>query len=267
MKIPKVSVSVIVATFNVELDIETCLDSILNQKDVVIECIVIDGASTDRTVDIIKSKYSQRLAHFYSGPDRGIYDAWNKGIAVANGEWITFLGADDRFVDSLAVSRLLKSYYQATVNVSNKVFEIIASRGLINDPQLGLCQIGEPWSWRQMKRYQKLCHPGLLHHRRLFDRVGVFSMGIPISSDYDFLIRSGPETKALFVDVSSVVVGEHGISRRNVHQVFSEYFGIQCASVHIGVFNATCNLIFAEIKLAVKSRIPWLRKLFARKKF
>lgn len=264
---PKVAVSVIVATFNVELDIEACLDSILDQQDVVIECIVMDGASTDRTVDIIKSRYSQRLAHFYSGPDRGIYDAWNKGIALANGEWITFLGADDRFVDSLAVSRLLKAHDQATTNVSNKFFEIIASRGSVNDPQLGLCQLGEPWSWSQMKRYQKICHPGLLHHRRLFDRVGVFSTGIPISADYDFLIRSGPETKALFVDVSSVIVGENGISRRNVHQVFSEYFGIQCTSGHIGIFNATCNLIFAEIKLAIKSRLPWLRQLFTRKKY
>lgn len=266
MNRPKVSVSIIVATFNVELDIEACLDSILDQQDVVIECIVMDGASTDRTVDIIRSKYSQRLAHFYSGPDRGIYDAWNKGIAVANGEWIAFLGADDRFVDSLVVSRLLKANDKASTNLSNKVFEIITSRGLINDPQLGLRQFGEPWSWSQMKRYQKICHPGLLHHRRLFDRVGMFSMGIPIAADYDLLIRSGPETKALFVDVNSVIVGENGISRRNVHQVFSEYFGIQCNSVHIGIFNATCNLIFAEIKLAIKSRFPWLRQLFARKR-
>jgi glycosyltransferase involved in cell wall biosynthesis len=82
------------------------MESILRQDYPNIEHIVLDGGSSDGTVDVLR-KYDDRIALWKSEPDRGIYDAWNKGLALARGEWICFLGADDEFLSG-AVSAYME---------------------------------------------------------------------------------------------------------------------------------------------------------------
>lgn len=86
--------SVITVTYNAAATLEDTIFSVLNQPYPSVEYIIIDGGSTDGTVDIIK-KYAERLGYWVSEPDDGIYDAMNKGIAHAKGDYIYFLGADD----------------------------------------------------------------------------------------------------------------------------------------------------------------------------
>ena len=92
--------SIITVTFNCAPVLAGCMDSVLRQTWKDFEYIVIDGGSTDGTLDIIRAR-ADRLAHWRSEPDRGIYDAINKAIDVARGRWIYVLGADDRLRDSL----------------------------------------------------------------------------------------------------------------------------------------------------------------------
>jgi glycosyltransferase involved in cell wall biosynthesis len=87
-------ISVIIVTYNAAQTLEACLESIFNQRYPNIEIVVIDGQSTDGTVDILK-RHSARIAFWKSEKDAGIYDAMNKGLEHATGEWIYFLGADD----------------------------------------------------------------------------------------------------------------------------------------------------------------------------
>ena len=81
-------ISVVTVSYNAVLTIEQTILSVINQTYPHIEYIIIDGGSTDGTVDIIK-KYANRIAYWVSEPDKGIYDAMNKGVVVATGEWIT----------------------------------------------------------------------------------------------------------------------------------------------------------------------------------
>lgn len=90
--------------------------SVLNQTYLNIEYIIIDGGSTDGTVDIIK-KYADRLAFWVSEPDKGIYDDMNKGIAHATDEWINFMNAGDKFVDYVVVNDLFNCGYDKHVKV------------------------------------------------------------------------------------------------------------------------------------------------------
>lgn len=90
-------ISIIIATYNAENTIKRCIDSIACQKSDEIELLVIDGDSKDKTVDILKS-YGNIIDIFKSEPDKGVYDAWNKALRLATGEWIMFLGADDYFL-------------------------------------------------------------------------------------------------------------------------------------------------------------------------
>lgn len=99
-------ISVITVCYNAILGIEKTIMSVLSQTYPNIEYIVIDGGSTDGTVDIIK-KYADRIAYFVSEPDGGIYDAMNKGIKAATGEWINFLNAGDTFASNDAIKESL----------------------------------------------------------------------------------------------------------------------------------------------------------------
>jgi len=87
-------VSIIIVTYNAAAHLQKCLDSIYAQRYPAIDIIVIDGASTDGTVEIIQSN-AQRLAYWVSEKDEGIYDAMNKGLDHVTGDWIYFLGSDD----------------------------------------------------------------------------------------------------------------------------------------------------------------------------
>lgn len=91
-------VSIIIATFNSEKTLKRTMDSVLNQNFQEWECIVVDGASKDGTIDIIKEFMAKDSRFRYiSEPDHGIYDAFNKGWKMAKGEWIMYLGSDDEY--------------------------------------------------------------------------------------------------------------------------------------------------------------------------
>lgn len=90
----KTLISVVTVSYNAVSSIEQTILSVINQTYPHIEYIIIDGGSTDGTVDIIK-KYENKIAYWVSEPDKGIYDAMNKGVAVSKGDYIYFLGADD----------------------------------------------------------------------------------------------------------------------------------------------------------------------------
>jgi len=90
-------VTVVTAVFNGQPYLEGCLESVLRQDYPNIEHIVMDGGSSDGTLDVLRH-YDDRIAFWKSGPDKGVYDAWNKALAEASGEWISFLGADDELL-------------------------------------------------------------------------------------------------------------------------------------------------------------------------
>ena len=91
-------VSIIIATYNSEKTLKRALDSVLNQSFQDWECIVVDGASIDNTIEIVK-EYVKKDSRFryISEPDHGIYDAFNKGWKMAKGEWVMYLGSDDEY--------------------------------------------------------------------------------------------------------------------------------------------------------------------------
>lgn len=100
-------ISIITVTFNCINDIEATIQSVLSQDYPNIEYIIVDGASKDGTVDVIR-KYENRISKFVSEPDKGLYDAMNKGIHMATGQWCAFMNAGDAYTDNHTVSALFK---------------------------------------------------------------------------------------------------------------------------------------------------------------
>jgi len=112
-----VQISIIIATYNSELHIKECLESIIAQSFKNLEIIIIDGKSTDQTIEMIKSLNLNNL-HLVSEPDNGIYDALNKGIKLAKGKWMYFMGSDDRLLKGFS-SLALKLKDKNTVYYGN----------------------------------------------------------------------------------------------------------------------------------------------------
>lgn len=107
-------VTVVTVCYNSVNTIEKTILSVLNQTYPDVEYIIIDGGSTDGTIDIIK-KYADRLAYWVSEPDKGIYDAMNKGITVASGKYINFMNADDTFYDNEVIKTIFSTDYDDDV--------------------------------------------------------------------------------------------------------------------------------------------------------
>jgi glycosyltransferase involved in cell wall biosynthesis len=140
-------ISVVTVCYNIVKDIEATIQSVLNQTYRNIEYIIIDGGSTDGTVDVIR-KYADKITYWVSEPDKGIYDAMNKAINIATGEYINFMNAGDTFADNNTLENVFDGYSGGSDVIYGDVIEYFHGRGKIlkradglkGDSQaLGLC--------------------------------------------------------------------------------------------------------------------------------
>lgn len=226
-------VSVIVAVLNAAATLQRCLDSVAGQEGVTAELLVVDGGSTDGTLEVIRGNEG-RLVFWSSEPDRGVYSAWNKALPRAAGEWVCFLGADDRFSSPGELARLVEAGERAGA-------DLVCSRVRYEQPG-GDRVVGQPWEWSKMVRFMCVAHPGLLHRRELFDRAGPYSEEYRIAGDYEFLLRLGPAVSAAFVDDATVVVGGSGLSA-DVRSTLREMSLVQSRQPGIGPARARLNLV------------------------
>jgi glycosyltransferase involved in cell wall biosynthesis len=125
-------ITVITVTYNAEKSLENTILSVINQSFNDIEYIVIDGGSTDGTLDIIR-KYDEKINFWISEPDKGIYDAMNKGIKLANGIWLNFMNSGDSFVDYNVLSHIFSVKYSDDVKFLYSDFYLKYEDGAIGD--------------------------------------------------------------------------------------------------------------------------------------
>jgi glycosyltransferase involved in cell wall biosynthesis len=200
-------ITIITATFNAVKDLEKSIESVLSQSYANIQYVIIDGASTDGTVEIL-NKYSTRISAWISEPDNGIYDAWNKGLKLAEGEWIIFLGADDVLVDNSI--RTMVDYL-----VTNQLidYDIVSSRvQLLNGKGEEIKVIGKKWKWRDFKKYMTIAHVGAFHSKAFFNKYGNFDTEFKIAGDYELILRANNLLNASFLDSVTIKMKIGGIS-------------------------------------------------------
>ncbi len=199
-------ISVILATYNAGKYLEEALQSILRQNYPGLELIVMDGKSEDDTLDIIK-KYQESIFFWKSEPDKGIYDAWNKGIAVATGDWVMFLGSDDKLLpDSLIC-------YSDFINTVPQDVEFISSKMMYTDKYMNPYRtMGWKWEWPRFQLEMTVAHTGSLHSKRLFRKYGLYDTDYRIVGDFELLLRPGKELRTAFLDKTTVMYREGGAS-------------------------------------------------------
>lgn len=193
------------------------MDSVLAQRDVDLEYIVIDGGSTDGSVDVIR-RHEGRLANWSSEPDQGIADAFNKGLDRARGEYVMFLNADDHLAHPQALSGLV-DFARA-----RSWPEVVYGDTELLDPATAqvLYRSSIPFSPARFVDAGTLPHAAALTHRRYFERHGRFDTSYRVAMDYEMFLRGVPECGAEHVPflVSRVRLG--GVSARNRRWVVDE---------------------------------------------
>jgi glycosyltransferase involved in cell wall biosynthesis len=178
-------ISIITVVFNGEATIARAIESVLAQKNVEIEYIVIDGASQDKTLEVI-APYRMKLSHLLSEKDAGIYDAMNKGIKLATGNVIGFLNADDFYTNSLVLSDVIAEFIDPLVEAVYGDLEYFrASR----PSKVVRTYRSNQFHPAQLKRGLMPAHPTLFLRKNVYERFGLFDSSYKIAGDFEFIVR------------------------------------------------------------------------------
>lgn len=185
-------VSIITAVLNGEKYIEESIKSAINQSYKNIEIIVIDGGSTDRTLEIVNN-YKNFISKIISEPDKGVYDAFNKGVKNSSGDLIYFLNSDDYFYDLNIIQDVVKIFSE------NKSLNAVYGQVLVlNIEKNRFFKMGGLLTSQYLKKGGSCPHQGLFVRRELFEKVGFFNEKFKIAGDVDFVFRC--EKKGYFKD-------------------------------------------------------------------
>jgi glycosyltransferase involved in cell wall biosynthesis len=172
-------VTIITVCFDSERHIEETIQSVINQDYSNIEYIIIDGGSTDNTLNIIK-KYEKNISKWISEPDNGIYDAMNKGIDMASGDLIAFLNSDDYYYQR-AIKKIVEKYKQTNADV------VIGKVNVISQKNKKIFETNINYENLKKERF-KIVHPSTFCKTGLLKKYK-FNTKYQIKSDYDLLIK------------------------------------------------------------------------------
>ena len=178
-------ISIITSVYNNQETIAEAMESVLGQTYSNIEYIIVDGGSTDGTVDIIKS-YQERLGAFISEPDKGIYDGLNKGIKLATGEVIGFLHSDDLYENNTVIEKVAQAFK------NNALDSVYGDLTYVNktdpDKVIRYWKSGE-FTLKKLHQGWMPPHPTFFVKRVIYEQLGLFDTSFKIAADYDVMLR------------------------------------------------------------------------------
>ncbi len=179
-------ISIITVCYNSAEFIRTAIESVLSQSYSNIEYIVIDGGSSDDTVSIIH-EYENSIAYFISEDDQGIYDAMNKGVALASGEVIGILNSDDFYPHREVLSEIVTTFekYQDVDMVLGNV-DYVSAKDLTKSVRCYSSFKFSPW---KMRFGFMPAHPAAFIKKTAYDQVGQYKLGYKIGADFDMFVR------------------------------------------------------------------------------
>lgn len=239
-------ISVVTVCFNAADEIERTMLSVLGQTYPNIEYIIVDGGSADGTVDIIR-KYAGRLAYWVSEPDGGIYEAMNKGIAAATGDYVNFMNAGDTFHDARVVETVFSHEYPDNCNVIYGKAQCTYRWGIyIRTPRIEILDICHQAAFIKLSTHKKM--PFDVSFRILADR-----------NFFNILYRQAPESFVYRPYIVSDYDGVCGVSATRKKEVVKEQNRIAgsqpaLSKIVMAVKRAVYGILPAELQDRLKRR-------------
>lgn len=254
-------ITIITSTFNAAADLPWTIKSIKKQKYPNLQWIVVDGASTDGTTTLLANN-SDIIDYWISEPDKGIYDAWNKALKYANGEWIQFIGAGDELASpdvlSMVAPHLSKAFPTYDLVYGRLQFISETSREIIEE-------VGEPWTNLKGKwecfRPKLPIHPAVYHHYKIIKELG-FDSNYKIAGDSKLLMLCIQRKDPLYIPilVDKMLTGGISANIENNYRVSNEIIAI---SAELGIKPPLIHTLTEKTKVFTKRL---LLKFFPQKK-
>jgi len=214
-------ISIITVVFNGAKFLEETIKSIASQTYQNIEYIIIDGGSTDGTIDIIK-KYESKITKWISESDKGIYYAMNKGLKMASGDYVWFMNAGDVIYSRQTLEDILKISSENTVDVYYGETEEIDEQGNL----VGMRRLKAPekLTWKSLSMGMIVCHQSIIIRKKLCDE---YNIKYRISADIDWIINALKKSKNIVNTHLILSKFQHGgLSRNNIMKGLKERFEI-----------------------------------------
>ena len=202
------------------------------------ELLIMDNCSSDGLPQLVwnyQAAHPEYLIRFSSQADVGIYDAWNRGVELAQGAYLCFIGADDMFVSPQSLQKLL--------DLTNSSAELITCRNSYYSLDgVFLRDWGSAWHWRRMRESMNIAHPGMLIRCDLFHRFGLFDPSFKICGDYEWFLRLSPRIRSIHSPTSILKVVQGGVSHTMIGAVYAETFRAQRRHLNL-LWSAGCWLL------------------------
>jgi glycosyltransferase involved in cell wall biosynthesis len=207
----QVKLSIITVVRNDRFGIETTIQSVISQDYPFLEYIIVDGNSSDGTLDVINS-YREKVTKIISEIDQNLYDAINKGISLSTGDYIGLLHSGDKYFSNSTLSYLVNNFNDVDLCLSNMI--ILDSRKKI---------ILKP-DFNYLKKNMRLNHPTWFLKREIFTRFGLYDINFKIAADYDFALRIFTKVKYCYVNINSVLFSLNGLSYNNFSVLLESFY-------------------------------------------
>ncbi len=214
-------ISVITVAWNAAQSIDATCRSVDMQSHAEIEHLVIDGESTDGTLDVLARRpHPHRIV--CSGPDAGLYDAMNKGLDKARGEIVVFLNADDRYCSADVLAQVHQAFVDSSADAVYADIDMVIEAEPMRVQRRW--RSGPPARWKVLLGWQ-VPHPGLFIRREMLQQIGGFDSRMRIAADYDLMLRlmrrRGVRLHYLPLTVAEMAVG--GVSTSGLHSTWRGY--------------------------------------------
>ena len=208
-------ISIITVCYNSAATLEETIKSVLSQSYPNIEYIIVDGASTDATPEIL-NRYADKISRIISEPDKGIYDAMNKGLHVAQGDVIGILNSDDLYHDPKVLENVVKAF-QSDIDglcTNVEIFDPTPDKVI----RFYSCTKWRPWMFRIGHQPP---HPGFFARKAAYAKVGDFDTTYMLAADFDFLLRFifKHKLKMKYVPRVSVSMRSGGASQKSFYNI------------------------------------------------
>ena len=251
-----IKVSIITPSFNSAKTIEKTILSVLEQTYDNLEYIIIDGGSTDGTIDIIK-KYHDKIKYWISEPDRGISDAFNKGLKASTGDYINFQGADDYLLSKDVISLMMTDINpQKDQLVCGRIERVKNTQ----EKEVVSRTTGIFKSKKSLLFRMSLPHQALFTNKKFFEKYGNFDINNKFCMDYEILLRAYKE----FPDVimKNVFVSawrEGGIGKDRTLEIFREYLNIKIKNKVAPVWILYLIHVWSIAKYLIKKNLTFIK--------
>lgn len=243
---PTPKFSVITVTYNAEKVLEDTIQSVISQTYHHVEYIIVDGASTDGTMAIV-DKYRDRISRVISEPDKGLYDAMNKGISLATGDYLCFLNAGDSFHEDDTLQAMVHSIS------GNELPDVLYGETALVDSQghfLRMRRLSAPetLTWKSFKHGMLVCHQAFFARHTLIEP---YDLRYRFSADFDWCIRVMKKAHRLHnTRLTLIDYLEEGMTTRNHKASLKERFRIMAR--HYGLLSTIARHAWFVFRLIIK---------------